>query len=105
MNLQFFPSPRPDVAHPQTPLAGRSLSDADVLTISNLSARISATTSEKTAALAALEAACAEAERQEVMLGTGSAQSKSIQDLVQQITALEARLEYLNRAYTGLGGV
>src|SRR5216117_1158602 len=104
MNLEYVPSARPNQSTAGGPLGGKRFTDAEVLSIRQVATRITAKTSEKTTAITALEAACAQAERDESMLGSGNAQTGTIRTLVQTITRLEGELEYLNRAYTGLGG-
>jgi hypothetical protein len=103
MNLLYSPSPRPKESTAGGPLGGKRFTDPQVLPF--VSAKITAATAAKDAAITALNAACAQAERDEVMLGSGDAQTGTIQALVLQITRLESILEYLGRAYTALGGV
>lgn len=102
MNLIFQPSPGGKGGTIDQPLGGKTLDDATVLVF--VTAKRTAKNSEKTVALDELNAACAQAEREEAMLGSGSQTTGTIQQLVATITRLEGELEHLDRAYTALGG-
>ena len=102
MNLEQIVSAGEKGGTIEQPLGGKSFSDAQVL--ATVSARLTTKTNEKNTLLTQLASACAQAEREEVMLGSGSQSTGTIRRLVQQITLLEGQIEYLTRAVTGLGG-
>jgi hypothetical protein len=70
--------------------------------IAHLNAKLSTANAAKTAAITALEDACAQAAREDVAMGSGARQAGAIRDLVDTITRLEGEIEFYNQAVAGL---
>jgi hypothetical protein len=101
MNLEYRPSPPPAGVTNTTGGTRRPYTDEEVAGF--VAVKVSARTTEKAAALAALEAACTQAERDELNLGSGDHHTGTIRELVLRITQLEGELAYFALVNAGLG--